>query len=759
MAVSDGDDSGLELGYAQAAFDAAGWLAVELPGAFERVASGLDCYSGKVWYRRSIEIPADWQDGHVVLCFEGANYHTLVWVNGQPVGGNQTGFLPFELAVHGALRHGQANQITVCVDAFARPTENPGTAIGWRNFGGILRRLYLERRNPAHLIAVRTTARPTGTGGELTVEVDIGQAVRGRVVAVLHERGDQILCQWETPTDGLSVLRLATAHVSGVRAWSPDDPAIYRLSVSLVDASGQLDTRQLQIGFRTIQACDGQLLLNDAPIYLTGFNRHEDSASADMASDLRTTEQDLRQMKLAGANFVRLCHYPHDSRELDLCDRLGLLVMDEIPVYWLSVMAGKEGDCATKASQAADQLARMIARDRNHPSVIFWSVSNETHEQHEPVWRANDQLIQQARSLDPTRLVTHVSDKWHTYPDHFALDDVICVNGYPNVWPWTKLPQAPDAAQTIWRDSLAHLHQRYPSKPILVSEFGHPGIDGENASRWGLDRQAQVLAAEFAAFDAPYVCGTTVWCWADHAWPAREFMNGLSVSPFGVVNRNRQPKPALSAIARLFRQKHNLPDDRPMSRPVGPADVIMVCHRMGVIADAPLPDGYSFQPITPQNAALWTDIWRDADASMDVDDGLFNREFGSDWSLIGHRCWLVCDRRNRAVATISAWLDHRPGQSDSGRIHWVAVRPAWQGRGLARPMMSQAMRLLAAHHDEVHLCTQADRIPAIALYLRYGFVPSISDAHSRQLWAHVSTRLSDPAIETALDRYNPPSPT
>jgi beta-galactosidase/beta-glucuronidase len=136
-----------------------------------------------------------------------------------------------------------------------------------------------------------------------------------------------------------------------------------------------------------------------------------------MALDLETTRQDLEAMKEAGANFVRLCHYPHPPAELDLCDELGLLVFAEIPLYfWNDIDEGRRTNAA-RVQTAKRQLERMVDRDFNHPSIVFWSVSNETHDNEPDVAESNRELIRTVRALDSTRLHVHVSNHWKEYPN------------------------------------------------------------------------------------------------------------------------------------------------------------------------------------------------------------------------------------------------------------------------------------------------------------------------------------------------------
>jgi len=298
----------------------------------------------------------------------------------------------------------------------------------------------------------------------------------------------------------------------------------------------------------------------------TGWNRHEDSPTADMTTDLITTRRDLLEMKEAGANFVRLCHYPHHPAELDLCDEIGLLVMDEIPLYWWQREDEGKENSLHKFEAASRQIERMIARDRNHPCVILWSVSNENDEEHDDVREGNQALIRLAQGLDPSRLSCHVSYCWMDH-HNFSEDDVVCLNAYPSLFRlgpglfgFGEQDQNNAFSQStiFWQEGIKTMSETYPGKPVLVTEFGGCAIEGTWSSLYGEDTQATIIECEFAGMEAAAVCGTVIWCWADHAWPPGAFFNGLAISPFGVVTRERRKKAAYWTTRRLFRQRQGL---------------------------------------------------------------------------------------------------------------------------------------------------------------------------------------------------------
>jgi GNAT superfamily N-acetyltransferase len=191
--------------------------------------------------------------------------------------------------------------------------------------------------------------------------------------------------------------------------------------------------------------------------------------------------------------------------------------------------------------------------------------------------------------------------------------------------------------------------------------------------------------------------------------------------------------------------------DLEMDFPAGAVDqnVVMIRSHLDNIPDAPLPEGYGFRGIERGDISLWADIWRDADPDIRIADDLFLKEFGDDWDTISWRCLLLVAPDGNAVGTISAWYDTNfRCTGDAGRIHWVAIRSQWQGGGLAKPMMTGAMNILAQHHHRAYLVTQAFRLPAIRLYLGYGFEPDLVDDRDTRLWRQVATQSSHPALES-----------
>lgn len=566
-------------GYSDPEHDASRWREVELPVVFDRCGPGMRSYEGAGWFRRSVGVPEEWRGRRAWLRFEGVNYHAAVWVNGEPAGAHEDGFLRFDLPVHHLLRFGEENLIAVRADNVRRPGEVPGLERGWRPFGGVLREVELMATDLLHVDSIRTDAVPDAAagklpGGRFTLRASVVNERAGDVEVELRvgiaEGAGEARARFSSgpvpvPASGETELSVE-GGVPGVRPWSPDTPVLYTALVELRTGGEVVDSRQIRVGFRRIETEGDSLLLNGERIFLAGFNRHEDSPRTDMSPDVDLVRRDLLDMKDAGANFVRLCHYPHHPRELDLCDEIGLLVMAEIPLYWWNGLEEGEESCARKLAAARRQLAGMIRRDADHPSIVFWSVSNETREDRPEVAAGNSELVRLAKSLDPTRLAVHVSDHWTSaspvepreHPQ-FEPDDVACVNAYPS---WSGRARDPGyqlaSSGRFWRENLARLHSKYPGKPILVTEFGYPSLEGVSEGALSEDMQARAIEAEFGGFSAGYVTGATIWCWADHPWPEEDFISFLTTSPFGVVTRERKKLAAAGVVKRLFTERRPL---------------------------------------------------------------------------------------------------------------------------------------------------------------------------------------------------------
>lgn len=547
-------------GYYRPEFPAAAWGTATLPAGFEHCLPGQAHVTGAIWFRRRWTMPAHWTGRRVELAFHGVFARATVWLDGELLGECRDGFLPFAFDLTHRARPGVEHVLTVRVDNSPRPDAVPSLITGWWPVGGILREVVLTATDRLHVARLEMRAVPGAEAGELhwkaIVRNDGDHPREARVVVQVHQV--RVDLGQRTLVAGEEVTYTKTMPVPGVAAWSPETPNIYPVDVILLADGTEADSVSQRVGFREVRTSDGRLFLNGEPVFLTGFNYHEDSPRTAMAPDPDLRRRDLEGMKAAGANFVRLAHYPHHPATLDLCDELGLLALAEIPLYMWQLRDAVVPDeqVPLVVATAERQLRAMIARDRHHPSVIMWSVSNECAENRPEVIAANQHLIRVARELDPDRFATHVSNWWLSHP-HFEEDDVICLNHYPS-WGRRMKPDGHtyrlEESAAHWRDDLERLHGQYPGKPIVVTEFGYPSFVGVPGGSLGEDTQAAAIEHEWTGIRQPFVSGAALWCWADHAWSVRKrgWISSITVSPFGVLTRERKPKAALATIMRLF---------------------------------------------------------------------------------------------------------------------------------------------------------------------------------------------------------------
>ena len=355
-----------------------------------------------------------------------------------------------------------------------------------------------------------------------------------------------------------------SGDVADIALWTPSAPALYTLQVQLIVDGEIVSHYEHRFGFRCIEVADGRIVLNGKPVFLVGVNRHEELPGSLMAVNRELARKDLTLIKSLGVNFIRMCHYPHDRCELDLCDELGLLVLAEIPLNaYLFSFPFTHDHALLQAlpdieANARQMLDAMIRRDRNHPSVIVWSVSNETGEHIADVRALNHRLVDYARSLDATRLIVHVTlgSTWGSdYANQaYLADDIVCVNIYNYVEEIRSLREAghkfdPEIAVQFWQDHVARIEALYPGKPVLVTEIGFPvrlptdpDIQKQDGAADEEQLQADYLELMLSAAK-PYVAGLSIWAWADHnwphIWPEMESMFGQSVSTFGLISQDR----------------------------------------------------------------------------------------------------------------------------------------------------------------------------------------------------------------------------
>lgn len=425
--------NGEQEGAAEPDFDDSGWRKLNLPhdwgieGPFQQDLSGETAklpYAGVGWYRKGFMLPAGDRGRRIFLDVDGAMSHAKVWINGHDVGGWPYGYSSWRVDLTPHLRIGGENVVAIRLD-------NPPNSSRWYPGGGIYRNVWLVKKNqPIHIAHWGTQVRTVAASPEEAyIEIDV--TVENHTRLTTHTRVSAVIDSLEEarnlspeyvgrssatiwiPADGSSTAKL-TACIPKPRLWSPEHPNLYSVRVVSTVGTPPFDSETITFGIRSIEfKSDEGFLLNGKPYEIRGVCLHHDLGALGAAFNLRARQRQLEKLKELGCNAIRASHNPFEPEFYDLCDRMGFLVMDEAFDAWQ--MAKRDNDYHTLFDEWAERdLRAMIRRDRNHPSVILWSLGNEVYEQRDgknaPLAK---KLAAIAHEEDPTRPVNmalHVVD-------------------------------------------------------------------------------------------------------------------------------------------------------------------------------------------------------------------------------------------------------------------------------------------------------------------------------------------------------------
>ena len=463
-------------------------------------------YEGTVWFKKSFQaVPM--LEYRTLLYFGAVNYDCHVWVNGKKAGHHIGGFTPFNYDVSDLLKEGE-NTIIVKVDNKRHAEDVPTLIFDWWNYGGITRDVKLVKVPSVYLEDYSLQLMKGGKKREITFSAKLNKAEAGHQVTVSIPEL-KVKKSVTTDADGHCQLSILNSQLKKLQLWSPENPKLYQVQFSLDQA-----TITDEIGFRTIETRDKQILLNGQPIFLKGISIHEEKPNgggrANCAEDARTL---LSWAKELGCNFVRLAHYPHNEYMVREAEKMGIMVWSEIPCYWTIAWTNSK-----TYENAQNQLHDMIARDHNRANIIIWSIANETpHSSQRDAFLGR--LAKYARGLDSTRLismameVTGASNYVNRLNDNMnEYVDVVSFNQYIG---WYR--DVNDAPKMKWEIPY--------NKPVIVSEFGggaRYGYHGAKNQRWTEEFQENLYRENTAMLDKiEGLSGTTPWILKDFRSPRR----------------------------------------------------------------------------------------------------------------------------------------------------------------------------------------------------------------------------------------------
>ncbi len=564
----DRENSGIENGWSNGF---SGEVFIGVPGSWNEQLSelGLMNYTGAVWYQTTFTLPeyllANRQH---FLRFGSVDFNATVWVNGKKAGEHRGGYIAFEFDVTGLLHTNGENLIVARVDNRLDHTsipqgispENfaefgnqrletfPATVFDFFAYGGIQRPVKLISLSAAHISDIRIKTHIDNASGHVAYRLFLQNfADCTRVECALFD-GKKRIAQHANP---LQNSREAEGEllIPECVFWSPETPKLYQFHAAIFRDDELIDEYRLDVGVREISVTDDQLLLNGKPVFLRGFGKHEDFDVLGKGLSHPLIVKDFQLMKWIGANSFRTSHYPYAEEMMQMADREGFLVIDEVPAVSLNFRYVNEQ--TLKNHKRA--LSELIDRDFNHPCVISWSIANEPGIWGEPeavsekahrYWR---EIYRHTKSLDPTRPITlPTCVTWKEADPGYEYCDFISVNRY---WGWYEIPGDLEKAGEFLKTELQNLHQKF-RKPILVAEFGADTIEGQHATSPQLfTEEYQVLFLEkyFEVIGSlPFMVGEHIWNFAD--FRAAQHHRRVVFNKKGVFTRSRHPKTAAFAV-------------------------------------------------------------------------------------------------------------------------------------------------------------------------------------------------------------------
>ena len=504
--------------------------AVELPYSYFAETS----YQRGFSYEKTFAADPAWAGSEVWLRFDAAMADAKVYLDGVQIASHRDGYTPFTARLTGIAPGNHV--IRVDIDGSENPEIPPfGNVIDYLTYAGLYREVWLEVAPALHIANVKIeTPDVLAAQKRVTARVHLDNpqsvALGGQIQAAVIDSAGKVLAQ-TTVAVTATEMDLEFAGLTGITLWSCDTPALYTLRLTLTGDHGT-DTRDTRFGFREVSFTTAGFHLNGAALKLRGLNRHQSFPHAGYALGKAAQVKDAEILKHElRVNMVRTSHYPQSKYFLDRCDELGLLVFEEIP-GWQHIGGLQWQD------EAVMNVARMITRDWNHPSIVIWGVRiNESGDNHDFYTRTNA-LARELDATRPTGGVRYITDS-ELLEDVYTMNDFILGNEEQG-GNRPRTPLRPQSEVT----GLPH------AVPYMITEFGghmYPtkSTDQEQRQAEHVTRHLDVLNAMYGD---PQIAGAIGWCAFDYN-THKDFGSGDRICHHGVMDMYREPKFAAFAYA------------------------------------------------------------------------------------------------------------------------------------------------------------------------------------------------------------------
>ncbi|CAG9833021.1 unnamed protein product [Diabrotica balteata] len=538
---------------------------------------------GLVWYDRFFFVPKSWeQTERVWIRFGSVSYAAQVWINGELVMSHEIGHLPFAAEITSFVKFGKENLITVACDNTLLPDTIPQGKVeelvsgrldqtytfDFFNYAGIDRPVFLYTTPKTYIddISIATVdVKENIALLEYNITVVGDNSLSSKICRVsLIDKTRAVAFSSQDTCGFYGVMKIENPNL-----WWPylmhDEPGyLYSFQVDLLDKDlSPVDQYFLPVGIRTLTWTNSSFLINNKPLYLHGFGRHEDSDIRGKGLDLPLVIKDHNLIKWIGANAYRTSHYPYAEEIMDIADEIGIMIIDECPSV--------NTDLFTNSLLAKHKisLTELIKRDKNRPAVILWSAANEPRTAAPAAKNYFKEIIQHIKSLDKSRPTTIVEAQNFAVVESSSFVDIISFNRYNG---WYQYEGDIDVVSYYVIKEAASWHDRF-KKPVIMQEYGADTMEGLHflpAYIWSEEYQMNVMSEHFKAFDylrsQGFFIGEFIWNFAD--FKTAQTYTRVGGNKKGIFTRNRQPKSSAFhlrrrywGLAKEYNPNVTLPDD------------------------------------------------------------------------------------------------------------------------------------------------------------------------------------------------------
>ena len=555
-----------------------------VPASFndQTVIQEIREHCGFVWYEKEFSVAKALRNERLVLRFGSATHEAWVYLNGKEIAHHKGGFTPFEVEINEHLVEG-TNRLTVRlsnildyttlpVGNYTEKKDENGKIVrkidenfDFFNYAGLHRpvRIYSTPHDYIEDIVIVPNVDLDCKKADIQVSMKTVGAFDEVRVTILDETG-------ETVAQGSGTEINVT--IDNVQLWQPLNAYLYTAKVEGLKNGEAVDVYEEPFGIRKVEVVNGKFLINGESFYFKGFGKHEDTYVNGRGLNEAYNVLDINLMKKMGANSFRTSHYPYSEEMMRLCDREGIVVIDETPAVGLFLMFNFDVSALEKGGEMNDEtwttmntseahkqvIRELIARDKNHACVVMWSIANEAATYSNGSYEYFEPLFTLARELDPQkRPLTNVSIMMSMPKTDKCADlyDVIALNRY---YGWYVQTGDLKTAEAATRHELLEWQEKYPEKPIMYTEYGADTVAGFHSmygEPFSEEFQEDYYRMNSKVFDEiPNFVGEQLWNFAD--FQTKFGIMRVQGNKKGIFTREREPK---MVVRYLSERWNNIP--------------------------------------------------------------------------------------------------------------------------------------------------------------------------------------------------------